>query len=158
MDSSALTKNLIYYIYTKEEADEVVERLTAHLNSKFSFADTSDSFTNLRPEVTKLLNDTITKDMSIEQTKLLVEELKQSLKLPVIHITLSYIPQEKGIEKITAKVRQLYGVCLLEFSYDNTLIGGAVIISGGRYHDYSIKRKLQTVFEKYPEEINKLLV
>lgn len=157
MDSSALSKHIIQYIYTKKEADELLEKLSDYLNSKFSFTESANIFASLRPELAQILNNTFTKDLSIEQTKQLIEELNHKLNYPVIRITLSYIPQGKGLERIAAKARQMYGECLLEISYDNSIIGGAVIIAGGKYQDYTLKNKLKTIFEKHPEEIAKLL-
>lgn len=69
--------------------------------------------------------------------------------LPILQMTLAFEPSEAVIGNISRWARQtLAPGILLDLSLDRSILGGAIIIYQGKFFDYSLRKKLQAVFEK----------
>ncbi len=85
--------------------------------------------------------------------------LKERLtKLKTIKLTLAFEPSEVGLDKIHEWIRRNVGEGIVfDISINPTLLGGAVIVSGGEYRDYSLRRKLAGTIETKREQIVNIL-
>lgn len=90
-----------------------------------------------------------------EKIKKFLEDLKEEiLKLKAFKITLAFDPTEKTINKLSSWVKINMGEnIILEIEKDTSLLGGAVFVNEGKYMDFSLRKKIEEVFENKKEEI-----
>lgn len=94
-----------------------------------------------------------------ENTKEILLNLRQKIKeLKSVRITISFSPGKDTISAISNFIRENFGEnIILEIEEDETILGGAIIESGGKYIDLSLKKQLNEIFEKKRTEITSLL-
>lgn len=67
--------------------------------------------------------------------------------LPVISLVLAFEPQQKTLQLLSRWfVLNTSKQVLFDIKVDETLIGGAAILSGGKYLDFSIKPEFDKIF------------
>lgn len=88
--------------------------------------------------------------------KTLAEIKNKAEGLEAITLTLAFQAQQSTIDKISSFARQNLGEnTIIEINVEPNILGGAIIVFNGRYHDYSLKTKLEEVFKTKREELFK---
>jgi len=92
-------------------------------------------------------------------TQSLLAQVKEKLQnLPVLSLTLAFMPDEKMIEKFSAWVKvNLTDQTILDFEIDPSLLGGALISFNGKYLDGSLFKKMEEIFGNQKQELLKTL-
>ena len=159
MEYPAQFKQLLTFVRTKNEVQNVKDALDLYLSSKFSLQENVDVFSKLPVAVTQILTSLLSKEQSIESLKIFVEQFNQKLTLcPVIHLTITINPTEPTVQKLSSKVRQIFGQdCMLDINVDRRILGGIILIHNGNYMDISLKKKLDQAFSTRQEEIKSLI-
>lgn len=68
---------------------------------------------------------------------------KELLAIPVLHITIAYEPKGFQMKPLNEWLSKNFDrKVLLDITVDHTIIGGALIQSGGYYKDYSVRKSL----------------
>lgn len=90
-----------------------------------------------------------------EQTKDFLFGLKKSIEaLKVLKLTLAFKPASHMVLLFSGRVRAELGqYILLDFSYDPSIMGGAIISFQGVYKNFTLKKRIADVFEKQREKI-----
>ena len=91
-----------------------------------------------------------------EEVKSFFLGLKESLsQCAVITLTLAYHPTDKQIKRLKNwTIRNLPGNNIFEIEYDESIIGGAIIVMNGRYLDLSLKTKIDSYFINQAKVVN----
>lgn len=88
--------------------------------------------------------------------KTLAEIKNKAEGLQAITLTLAFEAQQSTIDKISSFARQTLGEnIIIEINVEPNILGGAIIVFNGLYHDYSLKTKLEEVFKTKREELFK---
>lgn len=79
-------------------------------------------------------------------------------KFKVIKLVLAFDPPRKTIEKIHNFVTDILGVgYILDIEISQDLLGGAVVMFNGQYHDFTLKENIEDAFNNRGEEIVRTL-
>lgn len=78
-----------------------------------------------------------------------LEELQKKLEsLPVLKITLAFLPSRKSIERIVNFIRKESGEkIILDIFIDPEIVGGAILEYRGKYLDFSLKNEVKKFFK-----------
>ena len=84
--------------------------------------------------------------------------LKKALgELSVMTLTLAFDPAESTINKLTSYVRKnLEEKIILEFKLEPNILGGTILEFKGLYRDYTLRTKLDDVFNNRKEEVYRI--
>src|SRR5260221_229798 len=83
--------------------------------------------------------------------KSVIKELRAKLdKVKFMELTLAFDPSSKLLNKIISLVKSSAGPNVaLDIKIDKGIIGGAVIAYNGKYGDFSLSGKLESVLKNY---------
>ena len=90
-----------------------------------------------------------------QSVKDFLNELKDKLqKFRILKLSLAFTPSEASIDNLFNWVLKNLGEgCILDIEEDKTILGGTIIEFGGKYRDFSLKKKLEETFASKKEEI-----
>lgn len=96
-------------------------------------------------------------EQQLEITKVLLADLKKAIsKFKPLKIDLAFEPTNEVIEQLNLWIDEKLGLeVVLDISYEKTLLGGARMIFGGRYGDFSAAKYFEDVLEREKENILK---
>ena len=82
--------------------------------------------------------------------KTFIDKIQEHISaLPTISLTLAFEPTEKTLQGLSRWfILNIKKQVLFDITVDTKLIGGAVISSGGRFLDYSIKPDFERIFRE----------
>jgi len=87
------------------------------------------------------------------------ETLKKLVKkFKVIKLVLAFDPTLKTIENLHNFVKDTLGVgYILDIEASKEVLGGAIVIYNGQYHDFTLKKSIEDSFNNKNEEIIKFM-
>lgn len=157
MNKSSYLSYLLSLIKSKQYADEVIEKID----------ELKESLYNKRIDLDKKMNELFSFEMKEkirayswqEQVNLndpesfgkFLSNLRSYIKnMPIVTVRIAFKPNGEIVNEVSAWFIENYGKnILLDFVYDKSLIGGAVIIFNQTSRDFSLKNKLG---DKYKAE------
>lgn len=148
-------QDLIQLVQTTEDLVKLEEEIDMLLQSiyqldKYMFEETLEKMVRIRVamEIRKLVQQH-TSSKKEEIKALLSNAYRTICVLPILQLTLAFEPSEAVIGNISRWARQnLAAGILLDLSLDRSILGGAIVMYHGNFYDLSLRKKLQTVFDK----------
>jgi ATP synthase delta (OSCP) subunit len=166
MKDSALFKQLIAKLRTKAEVADVLVCLEAFTGTFFSAKSLEEKqhiFGKLPKEVAELLIQAfatapITPENQIS-IKRQVDELTDQLRTArSVQLTIAFQADEPAISYFSDWIKKnVNEELVLDLHYDKSIVGGALLIAGGAYKDYSVRKNLATRFQIQRDEIMEIL-
>ena len=88
-----------------------------------------------------------------------IDELATKLRtMNSIQLTIAFQPDEATITQFSDWVKtNVHKNLLIDLQYDTSIVGGTLIIAGGMYKDYSVRKNLANRFQIQREEIISVL-
>lgn len=85
----------------------------------------------------------------------LLNGIKQDLKkIRILKMSLAIDPTSETIDRLFDWVKENMGEgIILDIDKDESILGGAIISFNGRYKDFSLKRKLEEIFQTKKDDI-----
>lgn len=165
METSAYD-SLLLHVRTKVEADFLIDKIEDLTNSLYQL--TKESFSqivrrNLPSNLGEALYSELSKhNLTFEHPKELktylttLKELLQNMQ--TVSLTVSFSPSDELLTDISEKAKLLFGAnVLVELHVQEDLIGGAIVVTHGKFTDASVKSKLSKVFQTNAQEIKDIL-
>jgi F0F1-type ATP synthase delta subunit len=166
MQNPALFDQLISQIRTTSDANEVLASLNAFADTFFSAKSAADQqkiFNELPKAVADILiaafaTQPITPENQIT-IKRQIDELSDKLRAcKSLQLTIAFQPTEETITFFSDWVKKnVKQDLLIDLQFDKSIVGGAQIIVGGIFKDYSVRRGLADRFRIQREDIMGLL-
>ena len=148
-------QNILNLIRTGEQQEEAVDLIGEYLEDLFrrnkeivqmSF---KSGFTkDFANKIAENLNIMGISENQQESEKFLNQLLEEVKKMKKIKLTISFIPQDQLIEKLSFWAKNNFSEkVIFELTVDPKIVGGAIVISPeGEYKDYSLLRKIEKYF------------
>lgn len=166
MQQPALFDLVVAKLRTKSEVAVVLRSLEQFADTFFS-AKTSyqqqQIFQNLPNQVAQIL---ITALASVPITpenqitvKRQIDELSDKLRTcKSIQLTIAFQPDDATITLFSDWIKKnIRPDLLLDLQFDKSIVGGALLIAGGVYKDYTVRKNLSNRFQIQREDIMELL-
>lgn len=142
-DSLQTAKNSLF----KTKNKGIIDEAALHMPAKFGI----------------LLKDAIsaskTDPTNLNQVKSLLDAFTEALSgLEEVSLILAIDPPQKTISSLSVALKKSFGQkTIMSLDTDPDILGGAIVIANGRYLDYSLRKKLNILFEARKEELTKLV-
>ncbi|HSX08609.1 MAG TPA: F0F1 ATP synthase subunit delta, partial [Candidatus Saccharimonadales bacterium] len=108
--------------------------------------------------IAKLASAAPTPESKITIKREVNELLDKLRRCKSIKLTIAFQPDDATIALYSDWIKKNVNPdILLDLQFDRSIVGGAQIISGGKYKDYSVKKNLINRFQIQRDEILKLL-
>lgn len=142
-DAVQYAKNNLFKIKNKAGVDEI----SLHLPVKFGMF------------LKEAVIETKTDPSNLTSLKSLLSAVSESLNtLEEVSLTLAIDPSQKTLDKLSDTLKKTFGInSVMSISIDPDILGGAIVILNGRYLDYSLRKKLNIVFEARKDEIAQVM-
>jgi len=166
MQGPALYDQLTTLLRTTTDVSSVLlclEEFAASFYSGKTHEEQQQILKKLSPQVSVLLTEAFAKELITPENQIrikrqideLTDKLRTSKKL---QMTLAFQPDEETITIFSNWIKKNVAQdLLLELHFDKSIVGGAVIIAGGEYRDYSVRKNLSNRFQIQRDEIMGLL-
>lgn len=147
---------IITNLYTKEDVDIFDSEIDELLEGLYESG--SESFDSVLAEKVRVRIAEQLKDL-IQRSEVPKEEFLKDLKkdiekIKVLKITVAFEPTYAATKRISQWVKQnISNNTVIQTIYDKEIIGGVVVEYEGNYHDYSLKKNFQVLFEKSESHI-----
>ena len=131
-----------------EEIDMLLKSLYQLEIDKFEQNLKAEVRVGVATEIRKLLQGNIDQNKG-EIKAILTSGYRVVCSLPVLKLVLAFEPSEQVIVDIShwARLNLERGI-IIDLSIDRSISGGAVIIYRGKFYDFSVRKKLEVLFEK----------
>ncbi|NTU74073.1 hypothetical protein HGB07_08085 [Candidatus Roizmanbacteria bacterium] len=140
---------ILSYILTKADRDNLIEKITAFLDSQYEAKQAlyQDHFSY---EEAQVFQQAIVQEFGDSPTKENITDFFESLvkslnELPVVQLVLGFEPRGTFLKKVVEEIRKAGDRYLVDLKIDHSIGGGAVLSTGGRYKDYSLRAILERV-------------
>ena len=144
-------------VRTKHELDLLVAEIATLKESLYETkAATFDEILKkkVRDHIADMIKLDIKKDEKITNREYLDGLEKALKKIKVIVLTISFEPTEETVQNVFEWVNKNLGAgIIIHFLTRPAIVGGVIIESNGKYHDYSIARNLDELFQAKSESI-----
>lgn len=166
MENSALFDQIISKVRLKSEMTSVLVCLDEFVNDFFApkgSTNVQTVFDGLPAELAQLLKEAFLTETVTHENQAIVNKKVESLKdklrtMPTIQLTLAFQPDEEAVQLFSDWVKTNVGPqTIIDLQFDKTIVGGALIVSGGQYKDYSVRKKLSGRFQIQRDEIMGLI-
>jgi len=166
MNDSALSEQIITKLHTIADTTQVIHCLEEFSSSSFSptsLPEQQQIFRKLPKEIADILIAKLASVAPTPETKITtkreVNELLDKLRrCKSIKLTIAFQPDDATIALYSDWIKKNVNQdILLDLQFDRSIVGGARIIAGGKYKDYSVKKNLINRFQIQRDEILKLL-
>lgn len=155
-DDNKPTFTLISLVKTKHDADELCGKLDELINAFYNIKTNIDKKMDeilsyeTKENIVYLLRSKKISLRNIQSVQNFLIELKKNiLALPVVTLHLAFEPKKESIDSFSTWITiNLKQNVLIEYSVDQTLIAGSTIEWNGKYKDYSVKKKLEELYNK----------
>ncbi len=157
---------ILSLIQTKSEAGEVLLCLENFAGTIFMSKEklpVAEYFSRLKQGLADELISTFTKEVKIETDRhgaeLFLKQLQSAVRdCKILQLTIAFHPDAETIEVFSSWIKKnIANNILLDIQIDKTIGAGALIIIDGKYKDYSIRKKISSIFQIQKEEILGLL-
>ncbi len=136
---------IIENLQTNDDLDELKEAVEGIVEHNYQL---SNYQLSMKPELQELLREGL-KEADKPPIEWLKELLKKLEEVPVMKLTVAVDLPPTSIERMSRMVKQRLGPeVVLDIDVDRALVGGAVVEFKGKYHDGSLKKRLQEYFQK----------
>lgn len=143
-----LTRTTEDVVKLEEEIDLLLQSIY-HVDKQM-FEETLERQVRIRVamEIRKLIQQA--KSSKKEEVKALLSDAYRTVcVLAILQLTLAFEPSEIVIGNISRWARQnLAAGILLDLSLDRSILGGALIMYHGKFYDFTLRKKLNEIFEK----------
>lgn len=166
MQDTSLFDQIITQLRTTAELTQVLRSLEAFPDTLFS-GKTSEECRLVFKDLPKQLADVLVTHFCTEpltpenqiSIKRQIDEVSDKLRTcKSIQITIAFQPDEEVISLFSDWVkRNVSNELLLDIQLNKTIVGGAQIISAGKFKDYSVHKRLANKFQIQREDIMGLL-
>lgn len=166
MDNSAQFEQIIGKLKTKADLTQVLVSLDEFVSAFFDPKapdDVKRAFDQLPSELQQVMKETFLNEPITPENqntiKKRVEALTAALHtIKTVELTIAFQPDEDGITLFSDWVKKNVGPnILIDLRFDKTIVGGALIVAGGTYKDYSVRKNLAGRFQIQREDIMALL-
>jgi F0F1-type ATP synthase delta subunit len=153
-------EQIISKLYTKEDVDLFDMEIDELLKGLYESGE--GSFDNVLKEKVRVRIAEQLKDI-IERSQVSKEEclknlIKETEKIKVIKITVSFEPTYAAIIRISQWVKQnISNYTVLKTIYDREIVGGLIVEYEGNYRDYSLKKNFQAILEESESHIKEIV-
>ena len=151
---------VITNLYTKEDIDIFDAEIDELLEGLYESG--SESFDSVLEEKVRMRIAEQLKDM-IQRLEVPKEEFLKNLKkeiekIKILKVTVAFEPTYAATVRISQWVKQnISNHTVIQIIYDKDIIGGVVVEYEGNYHDYSLKKNFQALFEKRKVAVQKTI-
>lgn len=166
MQKTALFDQLIIFLRTTTDASAVDTCLQEFIDTFFTpkkLEDQQQIFRKLPKNIANILiasfaTTPITPENQI-RIKREIDELTDKLRTcKNIQMTIAFQPNEETITYFSDWVKNnVNKELLIDLRFDKSIVGGAVVIAGGAYKDYSVRKNLSNRFQIQRDDIMGLL-
>lgn len=151
---------ILSHIRTQEEAQELLHSLSSFESQIYSLKKSGlqDYFSHLPKNISEAMQMTFQGDVTEENMQKLHNDVKQLQDkidhAKIVQLTLAFEVDEDAINLFSSWTKANIGPdALIAIQLDRTMVGGAIIVAGGQYRDYSVRKKLSQVFQIQKEDI-----
>ncbi|MBI4096089.1 MAG: hypothetical protein HY425_00025 [Candidatus Levybacteria bacterium] len=140
--------DLIASIKTVRDADRLFSEINMLETSPFKPETISSiSLTNAE-KITEIISKNNFDANNQDLYRTFWENLKDEIrKLKIIKLVLAFDPTRKTIERIHSFISGNIGIgYILDIEVEKNVLAGAIVIYGGKYRDYSVKKSLEETF------------
>jgi hypothetical protein len=166
MNNPALSDQIIAKLRTTTEVSQVIHALEEFSTTAFGPTNLplqQQIFQKLPKEIADILIEKLTTAQPTPETKIVIKrqvnELLDKLRsCKSIKLTIAFQPDDTTITLFSDWIKtNINESALLDLQFDKSIVGGAQIIAGGVYKDYSVRKNLTNRFQIQKDEIMKLL-
>ena len=166
MNNPTLYDQIIIKLRTAAEVSQVIHALEEFSTTAFGHTNLplqQQIFQKLPKEIADILIEKLTTAQPTPETKIVIKrqvnELLDKLRTcKSIKLTIAFQPNEATITLLSDWIKtNTNESALLDLQFDKSIVGGAQIITGGVYKDYSVRKNLTNRFQIKKDEIMKLL-
>lgn len=166
MNDTALFDQIIAKLRLKSEATLALVCIDEFLTNFFTPNDNvnlEQLFNKLPSEVSKMFIDIFLKTPVTPENKLALKARAEALAekiraCQVVQMTLAFQPDDSAISLFADWIKKNVSVdTIIDMQFDQSIVGGAQIVSGGMYKDYSVRKHLAGRFQIQREEIMDML-
>lgn len=166
MHGPALFDQLMVHLRLTSEVSEVLTCL-AEFEDTFFSAKTNEEQQLIFRSLPQQLADTLIKAVASQPItpenqitiKRTIDDLTDKLRTcKSIQMTIAFKPNEDVISLFSDWVKRNVGPnMLIDLKFDKSIVGGTLLIAGGNYKDYSVRKNLSNRFQIQRDEILGLL-
>jgi hypothetical protein len=138
------------------------EFLTSFFNSNNN-VNLGQLFNKLPKDLPAVFTEIFLKDPVTPENKVVYKNKAEALTLRLnnckyVQMTLAFQPDENTISVFSEWVKKNVGFdTMIDLQFDQSIVGGAQIVAGGLYKDYSVRKNLAGRFQIQREEIMGML-
>ncbi len=105
----------------------------------------------LKNSISEGLANVIAKLVSGQNKEEIIKKIKERLaQIKFVEITIAIDPSQEFIEKMVSMIKEnINQNVALDIKIDRSILGGARVIFEGKYHDGSLKNKLDKILVNY---------
>ena len=157
---------ILQHVRTSQEVDILLSKIDDMLDALYQLnqANFTDIFAGELPStLSRVIQDVLIQNQlsfaKPAEMKNFLTELKNLLQtITLLTLTISFAPSDEAISQIAAKAKELFGLTtILEINTQASILAGATVIHGGKYLDYSLLTKLNTIFKTRSKDILSVL-
>ncbi|HWY78880.1 MAG TPA: F0F1 ATP synthase subunit delta [Candidatus Sulfotelmatobacter sp.] len=166
MPQSALFDQIAMKLRVKADVSQVLvslEEFTATFFSAKTLQEQQQIFNKLPKEIAYILTATLAKEPITPENQITIkrtiDELANALRnCKNIQLTIAFQPDDATITLFSDWIKKnVKPDILIDLQFDKSIVGGALLIAGGIYKDYSVRKNLATRFQIQRDEILELL-
>jgi F0F1-type ATP synthase delta subunit len=166
MTSPALFDQLISQLRLTSEVEEVLNCLEEFASTFFSAKTTEEQkliFSALPQQIAEILLTAFTKQPITPENQIAVkreiDELSDKLRTcKSIQLTIAFKADDAAITLFSDWIKEnVKSDLLIDLKFDKSIVGGVLLISGGKFKDYSVRKNLSNRFQIQRDEILSLL-
>jgi hypothetical protein len=166
MNNPAFSDQIITKLRTTAEVSQVIHALEEFSTTAFGPTNVplqQQIFQKLPKEIADMLIKNLATQATTPETKIVIKrqvnELLDKLRTcKSIKLTIAFQPDDATISLFSDWIKtNTNESALIDLQFDKSIVGGAQIIVGGMYKDYSVRKNLINRFQIQKDEITKLL-
>lgn len=166
MKDAALFNQIISKLRVKSEVSQVLACLDAFTRTFFSAKKPEDQqaiFRVLPKELADILINALAKEPITPDNQIAIKRqidyITTKLRLcKTVQITIAFQPDDDTVTLFSDWVKKnIKPDMLIDLQFDKTIVGGALIVAGGIYKDYSARKNLAGRFQIQRDDILGLL-
>ncbi len=166
MNNPALFDQIIVKLRTTTEVTQVIHSLEEFSGTAFGPTDIiaqQQIFQKLPKEIADMLINSLTKQSPTAEGKILIKrqvnELLDKLRsCKSVKLTIAFQPDDATVSLFSDWIKtNTNQSALLDLQFDRSIVGGAQVIAGGIYKDYSVRKNLINRYQIQRDEIMELL-
>ncbi len=144
-------------IKTKHQLDLLLEEIEVLKNSIYETkAETFEDVLSkeVRDYIADFMRRDLKRDSEITKQEYIAGLEKALAKIKIIKLTTAIEPTDHFVETLSDWVAKNIGAgIVIDFKVNTQVVGGAMISYGGKYHDFTLAKTLDALFQQKSEEI-----